>query len=357
MISLGGLQSYLPTWSVGAMPPVSMLTSVPLQSPISGASAPLPSRGSAVQGSVSSLLWSTPAPPLPTVWPGGVPSIPAAFSGASAAPPLGSVSSAGMMLSSAGGTLPQKLVDKVRAGHFVEMREFLVDNMRLLDRLESVHGSGLLPSFSSGPRPRLREVTSLMSWIGCFLAYVAVGTSDHVTRDQLAYARLILGEAQLHGGTGWLDYDRASRQQRAVNPGIPWNTLDSGLHGRLILGQRSGSPNFCSHCHESDHSDSSCALAALQQQQVPTTAQPYHSSRTYSSDPRSSRRGRGQSGRRSAESLEFICMSWNRGACTYPGSCSYRHVCATCRRRHRAKDCPSTPDSAEYKRQPVTSGK
>ena len=77
----------------------------------------------------------------------------------------------------------------MRSGQFVEMREFLVDNLVLLDRLEAVQG---LQSYHVlGPRPRLREVTTPVSWVCCFLVYVAIATSDPVTRDQLAYARLI----------------------------------------------------------------------------------------------------------------------------------------------------------------------
>ena len=38
-----------------------------------------------------------------------------------------------------------------------------------------------------------------------------------------------------HGGSGWLEYDRAARQQRAIDPAKPWNVLDPGLHSSFIL--------------------------------------------------------------------------------------------------------------------------
>ena len=34
----------------------------------------------------------------------------------------------------------------------------------------------------------------------------------------LAYARLLVREAQRHGGRGWLDYDRIFHQQAALDP-------------------------------------------------------------------------------------------------------------------------------------------
>ena len=46
----------------------------------------------------------------------------------------------GLTLSPAAQSFPQKLVDKARAGHFVEMKELLADNVSLLSQLEAVQG-------------------------------------------------------------------------------------------------------------------------------------------------------------------------------------------------------------------------
>lgn len=49
------------------------------------------------------------------------------------------------------------------------------------------------------------------------------------------------------------------------------------------------------------------------------------------------------------ETLERICVSWNRVRCSYP-SCSFCHICATCKRRgHKARDCKETPQDSQYK--------
>lgn len=44
--------------------------------------------------------------------------------------------------------------------------------------------------------PWLREVTSLTTLAYCSLAYVAISTSDPITRDHLAYAQLIILESR-----------------------------------------------------------------------------------------------------------------------------------------------------------------
>jgi hypothetical protein len=222
------------------------------------------------------------------------------------------------------GPLPQKLVHHIRSGQFVEMRDLLADNMLLLDRLEATPSFTLLPATGFTSRPRLREVLSPISWAVCFLSYVSILTSDPQTRSQLTYARLILSEAQSHNSTGWLDYDRAFRQLQATSLSAAWDELNPGLYTRLILSRRTGPPpTFCTLCHASDHLASQCALAFTL---PPTTP------RRPSSSPRPHR--------------SYICQSWNRGLCIFPGRCSYRHVCANCQQSHMAKDCPSPPTSS-----------
>ena len=81
------------------------------------------------------------------------------------------------------------------------MRELLADNISLIQQLEALQGSMPIPM--AGPtRPRLREVSSLATWLHCFLAYTAILTTDPSTRDKLAYARLIIHEALRHGNLG-----------------------------------------------------------------------------------------------------------------------------------------------------------
>ena len=48
--------------------------------------------------------------------------------------------------------------------------------------------------------------------------------------------------------------------------------------------------------------------------------------------------------------VERICSSWNKGRCVFPGSCRFKHICATCRRKgHRAGECEDTPPDSPYK--------
>ena len=215
----------------------------------------------------------------------------------------------GLILSPATEPFPQKIVTKVQCRQFVEMRELLADNIALLQQLEAMNSPA--PVQTVGPnRARL-------------LVYMAILTSDQQTRDQLAYARLIIREAQRHGGNGWLDFDWAFRQQLAADPSRRWNNLEPGLQAATMYGQAAAQPTFCTLCRGTDHTRPQCALTYL----YPQPLRPPPQQR--------------QAGTRINQGAE-ICRSWNKGTCIFPGRCWYRHICLRCKLPHRARDCPKT---------------
>ena len=96
--------------------------------------------------------------------------------------------------------VPARLVQLIRAGRSVDMRDLLWDNAAVrshFEELQGVVGTQLLPATA---RPRTRVITTLPSWVCCFLTYLAVQTSDPVTRERATYAMLVVREAMRHGG-------------------------------------------------------------------------------------------------------------------------------------------------------------
>ncbi len=246
----------------------------------------------------------------------------------------------GLILSPASDPVPHSLVQRIQAGQFIDMRELLTDNIALLNQLSTLQPTIPLPTTAMN-HTRLREIPFLASWLYCFMAYVAVRTSDPLTRDMLAYARLITRESLRHGNNGWLEYDRVFRRQISINPLLPWNTLEPSLQASTMLGQRSTTGTFCSLCRECDHTASRCALAPLQQplqQQLSTNPPP---SMSWNSRPP-----------KRAETLLHICVAWNKNTCKRQ-NCTYRHICATCHLHHKARDCADTPADSEYKYVPT----
>ena len=168
-------------------------------------------------------------------------------------------------VSSVTAPFPQKLVDEVRSGQFVEMRDLLTDNIALLRQLETFGGQYPMPMMPGFLKPRLRDITTLPSWVYCFLAYTAIRSPDPATREMLAYARLVIRESQRHGGRGWLEYNRVFRQQAALDHTMRWNTLlHPGIQVGTVVGQAPTQRLFCTLCREPDHTADQCALAYLQ---------------------------------------------------------------------------------------------
>ena len=283
--------------------------------------------------------WST-LTPLPAATPYHAAVIPA----------VDMVSRRGLILSPAADPIPHRLVQQIQGGDFVEMRDLLADNVALHGQLEDLHGTAPLAATALQFRPHLREVPSLQSWMYCFAAYVAVRSSDPVTRDLLAYARPVIREALRHGGNGWQEYDRSFRRQTAIDPSIPWNTLLPGLQASTLVGSGTGAGVFCTLCREPDHSAPQCALAPVQQPILPTPNSVLHHNRPplpahYTPAVRRTFRPP-----RRPETTLTICGSWNRGTCSFPGSCTYRHVCGYCQLDHKGIECPTAPEGSEYHR-------
>ena len=157
-------------------------------------------------------------------------------------------------------------------------------------------------------------------------------------RDMLAYACLMISEAQRHGGSSWLDYDWVFRQQSALDPLLRWNMLHPGIQAATLVGHTAGSTLLCSIRREPDHTALQCALSYIQ---PPTVTSNAPGPSFLSPGPRAPLR-------RWPESLANICVSWNKGRCTFPGMCRLWHVCATCQ-PHMARDCAATPANSEYK--------
>ena len=207
------------------------LASPLISTSLAGSSIPVSTSWSSGAGTLP-LPISHPWPWLPTV-------PPTSSSESSGLAPMAPRAPDGLILSPTMEPIPSKMVQRIQSGQFVEMRELLPDNVALCQHLESMHGHLPFHSLSGHTRPRFREISTPLSWINCFLTYLAVRTQDTATRDQLMYSRLVLQEAARHGGMGWIEYDRVFRKQAALNSMLTWNSLQPGLHASAILGQRS----------------------------------------------------------------------------------------------------------------------
>ena len=88
-----------------------------------------------------------------------------------------------LSLSLASEPIPARLVHRIRSGQFVEMRDLLGDNIALNQHFEGVSSYFPAQVLPASSRPRLREATSLPSWIYCFFNIPGRG---HALRSSLS---------------------------------------------------------------------------------------------------------------------------------------------------------------------------
>ena len=76
--------------------------------------------------------------------------------------------------------VPTKALEKIRANLYFDLKELLPDNAALLQRLQEL---GHLTALGSQPQSavRLREINNPLTWILCYLSFVAAKTESEET--------------------------------------------------------------------------------------------------------------------------------------------------------------------------------
>lgn len=274
------------------------------------------------------------------------PSLGSGPSTSASVPPVPSVP---LVLSAALPPVPAKIVEKITQEQFVDFKDLLADNMALQKRLNEV---GIHTHFYS-PTGRLREVQDPLTWVSCFLAFMATRIEDKETRSLAAYGMIVIHLARKHGGRGWLAYDSLFRQQVSAGAKLDWAELyahHSWLRQCLV---RRGEPGcVCSLCMASDHVSSECALHTLetgrtfsgQPTVTPLPSLPAGSYRPPLQLPPVKAAYRFwpyQAAMVSPAATPEICRRFNRGLC-HLNPCRYDHTCIGCSTPgHPLIECPT----------------
>ena len=201
-----------------------------------------------------------------------------------------------LVLSSALPPIPGKVVEAIRAGHYVDFKDLLPDNVALRWR---VVDTGILGS--SNQNLRLREVGDIETWLHCFLAFVAAKVESPETRELMAYGQIILMLARKHGGMGWKTYDTHFRQLMGAGHTLPWTELNPTMMAADVL--QSGG-QVCALCQSHDHRKEECALA-------PPSAGNDRRPRPY-------------------RVTKEVCRHFNRPAGCSSSKCQFDHKCWSC---------------------------
>ena len=197
---------------------------------------------------------------------------------------------------------------KILKGQFIDFQELLMDNVALLTQLQEL---GARAASAAGSRSRLRDVSDPVTWVYCYLSFVAVLCPDPRTRELLAYCQIIIQLAWSHGGAGWLAYDRRFCQQVSDGTPLSWAKINPSLLSATVLGSAPAlSGRNCPLCLSWDHSRADCALASLVPQSIDGRRVPFRQ-RPYSLPGE-------------------YCRCFNTGSCPNTSeSCRFLYACST----------------------------
>lgn len=206
------------------------------------------------------------------------------------------------------------------------MKELLPDNVALLKRISEVNSS----AHPSANLSRMKEISDPLSWVFCYLSFVAAKSTDPQTQDLLAYGQIVIELARKHAGLGWLTYDCLFRQQINAGSGQnKWNELNPSLMAATVLSSHiSENSKLCSLCMTPDHLASDCALSSLESSRYNPGEEPSYTPYT--------------TGRTEP------CRRFNRGNC-FTRACKFEHVCSNCfRGGYPAVECGRPKPESTY---------
>ena len=236
--------------------------------------------------------------------------------------------------------IPSRAVEKIRSGAYLDFKDLLVDNIALLERLQEL-GQAMVLHGSSPGSVKLRSISDPLTWVFCFLSFMAASSDCISTRNMAAYAQIVILQSRKHPGGGWLGYDQLFRQHREAGVDLPWNDLAPSIMASTVL----RSADTCNLCHFPDHATEQCALfsgSAKGASRHSTSCAPTRPARfkPYVAQPSSA-----------SGSSEEVCRRFNKGTCPFSASsCPYSHTCGSCNASgHCANRCPERKEEPKGK--------
>ena len=224
-----------------------------------------------------------------------------------------------------GEPLLAKLLQALHSLDFVELHEFLPAPLlrAAIGTPTSCVGCHSCHYTHTTAAKQIKTVGDIYTWMMCFHRFTAAPLAFHPAKASqfLAYANNILQAYLQFEGDRWRAYDQAFRLQAGGKPEIDWAAINLPLYAKMFMAQSRRS-NSCRYCCSLDHQSSQCPWGM----DIPASSSPGSASM--------------RSGANKGNPPP-ICTSWNSGACKFPTSCNYRHLCSSCfSAEHRSGECP-----------------
>lgn len=220
---------------------------------------------------------------------------------------------AGLFLGDGVLPLPQRLMRKILALDFIEMRELLPEEWVTASDQDDGEAHSCC---NSAARKRRAPVTNIFAWLQAYSTLVGALSTTYPTKvpELMAYQSTVIRCYRDFEGAAWVQYDRAYRRQAAVSRDLNWSRINTTLYSLCFAG-RAKRNNVCAFCLSNNHPSERCPEAPMQ-----PAAQ----------------------GRPSpAPSGRETCRLFNArgGSRCHFASCRFAHVCMKCKGDHQVSAC------------------
>jgi len=152
--------------------------------------------------------------------------------------------------------VPQKIVEQIHKGEYIEMCELLPEFW-----MAPREGEESATQRTAKSRGR-RQTQDIHVWLQCFAVYVAVMSARWPKQvpEMMAYMMHIIRTSQEYEGLSWFIYDEAYRRQAAATKHVEWSKINPSIFtvcftGKAKRGQR------CEWCLSLTHSSVECTWA------------------------------------------------------------------------------------------------
>ncbi len=169
---------------------------------------------------------------------------------------------AGMFLGEGLVPLPSRLVTKIQALEFVEMRDLMPESW--LADATGLQVSEQGKCCAALTKPRHLPVTDILIWAQCYAAMVGVLSAKfpNAVPSLMAYQAIIIKASRDFDGLRWVQYDRAFRRQAAVMKDLNWARINSTLYSICFAGSAKHT-SVCALCLSESHSTENCVEARV----------------------------------------------------------------------------------------------
>ena len=144
------------------------------------------------------------------------------------------------------GSVPPKLIKRIVAKEYVDIRELLRESWQIQADGSCCHTK----------RPRRSMVTDISVWTECFATMAAVLASDFPEKAShfFTYLRTI---SRTFESSAWASYDMAFRRQAANRGSLDWGLVDPAFYNEAFAGRA----RRCRYCLANTHASQECLHA------------------------------------------------------------------------------------------------